>query len=753
MSKENGAEHYEGVRECPDYVADFFDLDEICQRFPDLGVRLEKMPALPQIDKVFTFFSLEFPNVYSRIQEPNETNLRILKHKNYQRIFYEKLIDIFETKVEPRIAVIKKSINEMGLSEKQFAPGWEDRLRYDVAWAFLIHFRQKRHESDYDPKTGEQIPGKQLDYIRHPLRVALSETRPVSVGLLDETTVELGILHDVVEDFGRGFFGEKGINLPKTALDYLKGKVLDQIDDNQNPSLNESGDKMSRLISIISKADNDEMSREQHLIELLGRLTYVPKLPEGRTPEDRTEWFLNNLKCFIVKILDRLDNEQTSHYLKTKKPVIFEAMMNETSYVFYICAIYFGMTSAADWITDFIELIDKSEWRPFFNLRKEVIKAYDPEAALIRFFQTEMEKRAGIIGFSPIYGQDYAIISRPRALRHRKDAIKRKSRRAMPSSVSVSGAKAMSQPFQHNVIFVPSTNDSFSNQTIADVARQIFVKYFEPLDVGVYKEDRDTPFGSMFEYATDRRKSVGSDRSHFGDVVYAVFDSPSDMRKHFYGLIHSAVIDGDEMAMAYMIEAFRRIADRVVKIQSQFSCLDSISQILEMVVKNARRLAFETVDAPADSDLPKIPGTISPNVISELKKLIEFNVYALFPPMVKASVKISRRKNGVLKTEDFGEIDLPLGSNVAYTLFNVTSTSLFYRIIGCSVGPNLDNFRYVIQNGDDVNIYVDEDDVLGEESQLLQIETVRRNLVSDILPWIAKTHGLDLTRSNFKLAA
>ncbi|KKQ71289.1 MAG: hypothetical protein UT33_C0010G0013 [Candidatus Peregrinibacteria bacterium GW2011_GWC2_39_14] len=748
MGKKDGLEGREGVRDCPDYVADFFDFEKACQKFPDLRAKLEGMPAKDQIFKAFGFFSVEISDVYAQIENPEKVKISVLNGLEYQRMFYEKLIDIFVKKVEPRIWIIKKAAIDTGVPELEFPSGWEDRIRYDVAFAFVVHFGQKRHESDYDPETGESS-GELLDYIRHPLRVALSETRPISVGPIDEVTVGLAVLHDVVEDFGRGLFGEKGIGLPKKALDDLKSRMLQNIDENQPPSLSKSGDKMSRLISVVSKDDDPKKSREQHLIDLLKKLTF---LPDDCVPDNRLGLFLNNLKCFVVKVLDRLDNEQTSRYLKDKKPVVFEAMMNETSFVFYIASMLFGMASAADWITDFVELIDKEAWRPFFNFKKIERKAYDPEASLIRFFQTKMEQHSGVTGFSPIYGHDYTIISRPRALRHRKEAFDEKAR-THDHPVSSFEAEAMSQPFQHNIIFVPLTGNPQMNLMIADVARSIFSEFFLPLDRSEYSEDRNTLFGSLFEYARDRRSSENVDRPSLGEVVYKVFDGPEDMRKKLYGLIHSSIIDRDVFSMAYMDRAFKFIADYVTKLEFNSTCLD-YADGLSAIVDVIEGLAFNVVEGVCGYDSSDTSRFIDPKVVSELKKLVEFDVYALFAPVVNAKVKITRIKRGKQRVDDLGEISLPCGSSVAYALFHTLPTLLSCKILGRFDGKYFDgDICSPIREGEDVNILIDEDSFLDEDLQAYQIEVARRSLKLDILPFTARSNGLDLARLDSVLEA
>jgi|GEM_PF-5347948 len=715
MDNVDGRETYTGF-EASSCILNFFNLDTAARDLPELN--FSELPAFPQIKQVFGRF-IEMIETLLMNCDSSQISFNAFNNPEFRKTFYSKLHFIFSEKVEPRILLLKDAIKEGGLTEKEFPEGWEDRIRYAMAWAFLIHYGEKRKgEKEYDPKTGEELD-ENLDYIRHILRVLFFETRR-NVGLIDESTACLGIYHDIKENFDRGIIRILGV--PKEGVDVLMRLFFEEIDAHTSPILSRKNIKMSDLIDIVSKKKEEGVLRTRHTLRLFLALCSCL---------DNPDLFIDYLRSIPVKMADRLDNEKTSRYLLENKPESFIDMMDETFYIFVPFAERLGMIAAFDSILDFCRIIDRKEWQAFFDFRKELLATHDVVSDFNRRIAAEIERRS--IGQFQL-GRDYVITMRPRSLRTRKSAISRGCKmRYSSASLTVPQIKAMSRGFLNYVIFTPLINDDSRRELLVGIARNVFADMFpELVSIDKYKTDRRTTLGSMFHFATDEKTERPSDagESKFGTVAYRIFRSPRDLRKNLHGLIHLAIIDDDEEAKKRLIVLFRDAQRYVGHLASQLDFLEK-NLSAESVVQYTRRRAESVVENQLHYPLSssyEIPANVSNTMLKNLIGLVERRVLALFVKPVKIRIRIIQEREDKSIIRDFGYVDIPSGSTPAYALLHTAPQCLLYDIKKCRVRSSIqkrfsecDFAEQVLKAGNILEIYIGET-AAAESRQADQIE-------------------------------
>lgn len=691
MGKGDNCGDIDKIREEPrnlEYIRDFFSIPKASAQMPDIKF-LQTADGQHIVSSVLSFFGQKLFELAQSWKDLDATNVSLLNDPDFQRVFYEKLAFIMSEKVANRTPKLLDELFASNQTMNKLYPfGYKDRLLHAAILSFVIHYGDKRDgENDYDHKTGEELPNVPLDYIRHPLRVGLVEMDDRNVGRIDEATAALGFYHDIFENFHNGFF--KLLNVPHGEASQMLPYIRGYMNLCQSPALNDAGVLISDLIEPIGAEKNEKISRQRRTITMFHDI--CSKLDEPKK-------FLQYLRDIVVKDADRSNNGKTSEFLKTRRPGSFEAMMDETLYNYIPLSDALGMVSALDSLLDFYHITDRREWQEFANKDKDRRKMLDIENIFRSRVAEEINSRLPDDKFE--IGKDYNIFFRPRALRHRKEAISKTMQKESIERMSEQQLKAMSRAFLNYVIFYPLTEDPALREKLVGVARNVFDDMFKPSHglADKYEHDRKTQLGSMFTFASDEgvKSPEGKEQVKFGAVVHKIFNSPEAMKKDMHGLIHSLLICGDKDAETRVFKLFREIKKYVDNLKNQLDILDKALAVSEEDLTADSKIAgvrgkILSVMGEAervsriDISLHEILAEADPKILKILIALVERKILALFAKPIKVDFRIIQEKEDRNVIKNFGAVEIPKGSSAACALLHLAPHCLLYEIKRCCV--------------------------------------------------------------------
>lgn len=304
------------------------------------------------------------------------------QNEDLKRNFCEKLVD-FGQYLDTEISYTKNLLD--GNKEcSSFSENWIQNVKKAAYYAFFIHYGAKRRgETDHE--------GGLSDYVRHVVRSGFNCLMR-KMRFFDEKTLLATILHDVKEDYDKGFLALLQCDRKVSVHEIENQSAEYKVDTKRVRKNGFSGDKrklfsvefgkftadldkeaangkedieltIGELVDIVTKKTDD---RNRALLDVFSRIIEI---------KDKNKRF-SAFNALMIKMADRLDNIRS--FMSDKRDGDVEkagrkssAIEDETVYVFLAIAKKFGMVNVADWFYDYLYFKNFPARREMEKLRQE----------------------------------------------------------------------------------------------------------------------------------------------------------------------------------------------------------------------------------------------------------------------------------------------------------------------------------------------------------------------------------------------